>query len=98
MMINGHDEKDIEFNKCENEDKKTNPEDFLKILNLMAAVGARNADLNAEEEMKEASIRMGKVLYSTYSGMLLAGFDKDQAFDLTKCLVLGVNANPVLKR
>lgn len=81
-------------NKTEEEKK----EDFLNILKLMTAVSARNAELNAEEEMKKASFTIGKILYSTYSGMLAAGFNEKQALDLTKCVVFGTRADDVLKR
>lgn len=87
-----------DFEGKDNKTEEEKKEDFLKILNLMAAVGARNAELNAEEELKKASMTIGKVLYSTYSGMLAAGFNEKQALDLTKCLVFGINANNVLKR
>jgi len=87
-----------DFEEKDNKTEEDRKEDFLKILNLMAAVGARNAELNAEEEMKKASMTIGKVLYSTYSGMLAAGFNETQALDLTKCLIFGTKADDVIKR
>lgn len=96
MMINGYDDKDIECNKCGDDDEKR-VKAFSELLDAIAHAAEDNQK-KAEEEMKLAAESISKVLYVTYSEMLRAGFDKNQALNLTKCLVLGAVANPVLKR
>lgn len=85
----------------DNNDEKTyeeKREDFLKVLGLLSAIGARKSEIDQEEKIKRSSMIIGKVLYSTYLEMLAAGFNEQQALDLTKCLIFGAKADDVLKR
>lgn len=74
--------------------KKNQEKSFMDFLAMMAMANkASEEEKKIESEFKH----IGKVLYLTYSGMVKAGFTPDQAMELTKCLITGSTANPVLK-
>ena len=91
-MNNNKDE--FEELKETEEVEKNQEKAFMDFLAMMAMANkAAEEKKNLENEFKH----IGKVLYITYSGLVEAGFTPDQAMDLTKCLISGVNANNVLK-
>lgn len=80
-----------ELREKEEQDKK-DAKSFMDMLAMMAMVNQTKQ--NEESEFK----RIGKVLYLTYAGMIDAGFNSEQAFELTKCLIFGTSANETLKK